>query len=132
MSLYNLSPAASSTSSFASTSSTPETILAIYANSQFDFAAPPSGAAVPLPGPRRARAGSFSEQRGFKHNFTIQIDLAKPIGEVKVAKGELEPRAGTLPRRTRRKAQPQPQPVQVREPVEIKEKTEFELFAGME
>ncbi|KAJ8094253.1 hypothetical protein PM082_006792 [Marasmius tenuissimus] len=132
MSLYNLSLAASSTSSFASTSSTPEPILAMYANSQFDFVAPPSGAALPLPGFRRARAGSFSEQREFKHDLTIHIDLAKPIREASAAKGELEPRAGTLPRRTRRKAQPQPQPAQVQEPVKIEEKTEFELFAGME
>ncbi|KAL0065510.1 hypothetical protein AAF712_007420 [Marasmius tenuissimus] len=129
MSLYNLSPAASSTSSFASTSSTPEPILAMYANSQFDFAASPSGAALPLPGPRRARAGSFSEQRCFQYNLTIQIDTAKPIGEVKAAKGELEPRAGSLPRRTRRKVQPQSQ----HQPVEIEEK-KFELFVtvGME
>ncbi|KAJ8077360.1 hypothetical protein PM082_001790 [Marasmius tenuissimus] len=127
MSLYNLSPAASSTSSFASstsTSSTPEFILAMYANSQFDFASPPSGAALPLPGARRARAGSFSQQRGYV--YIIQIDPSKPIGEVKIAKGELEPRVGALPRRTRRKAQLQPQ---APAPAEIKESKEFELFA---
>ncbi|KAL0064074.1 hypothetical protein AAF712_008933 [Marasmius tenuissimus] len=132
MSLYNLSPAVSSTLSLASTSSTPEAILTMYANTQFDFTAPPSGAALPLPGPRRARVGSFSEQRGFKYDFTIKIDLAKPIGEVKIAKGDLEPRAGALPRRVKKKAQPQPP--QVHKPVEINEKMEFELFAtaGME
>ncbi|KAK1231018.1 hypothetical protein PQX77_005879 [Marasmius sp. AFHP31] len=124
MSLYKLSPATSSTSSFASTSSTPESILAMYAHSQFDFTSPPSGAVLPLPGARRVRAGSFSEQRGYV--YTIQVDAAKPIGEVKVAKGELEPRVGALPRRTRRKAQPQSQ---VPAPIEIEETKEFE-FAG--
>ncbi|KAJ8095939.1 hypothetical protein PM082_015160 [Marasmius tenuissimus] len=126
MSFYNLSPAASSTSSFTSTSSTPESILALYAHSQFDFTSPPCGAALPLPGARRIRAGSFSEQGGYV--YTIQVDAAKPIGEAKVAKGELEPRAGALPRRTRRKAQPQPQ---VPARIEIKEMKEFE-FAGLE
>ncbi|KAL0061146.1 hypothetical protein AAF712_012066 [Marasmius tenuissimus] len=75
----------------------------MYAHSYVNFAGPPSGAALPLPGARRARAGSLSEQRGYV--YTIQINLAKPIGEVKIAKGELGPRAGALPRRTRRKAQ---------------------------
>ncbi|KAJ8094318.1 hypothetical protein PM082_006858 [Marasmius tenuissimus] len=123
MSLYCLSTATTSTSSLTSSSSTPETILSLYENSQFDFASPPSGAALPLPGSRRVRAGSFSEQRGYA--YAIQIVPAKPIGEVKIAKGELEPRAGTLPRRTRRKTQPQPQPSTF-VPVEIKEK-DFDL-----
>ncbi|KAL0064115.1 hypothetical protein AAF712_008975 [Marasmius tenuissimus] len=122
MSLYNCSPAASSTSSLTSSSSTPESIVSLYVNTQFDFAAPPSGAVLPLPGPRHVRAGSFSKQRGYV--YTIQITPAKPIGEVKVAKGELEPRAGALPRRTRRKTQPQPQAFV---PVEINLKKEFEL-----
>ena len=99
--------------------STPESILSLYANSPFNFGSPPSGAAIPLPGPRRVRAGSFSEQRGYA--YIVQIDATKPIGEVKNAKGELEPRAGALPRRTRRKTQPQ-----TFVPVEIKEK-EFGL-----
>ncbi|KAJ8095965.1 hypothetical protein PM082_015186 [Marasmius tenuissimus] len=64
MSFYNLSPAAaSSTSSFTSStssSSTPEIILAMYAHSHVNFAGPPFGAALPLPGARRARAGSLS------------------------------------------------------------------------
>ncbi|KAK1217002.1 hypothetical protein PQX77_020352 [Marasmius sp. AFHP31] len=110
-----------------STSSTPESILAMYSRSQFDSASPPSGAALPLPGTRRVRAGSLSEQRGYV--YTIPIDSSKPIGEAKVAKGELEPRAGALPRRTRRKAQPQPQ---VSMPVAIEELRGFELFTGME
>ncbi|KAK1226881.1 hypothetical protein PQX77_010128 [Marasmius sp. AFHP31] len=122
MSLYNCSPAASSTSSLASSSSTPESILSLYANSQFDFATPPSGAALPLPGSRRVRAGSFSTQRGY--TYTIQITPAKPVGEVKIAKGELEPRAGTLPRRTRKKPQSQSQAFV---PVEINMEKEFEL-----
>ncbi|KAJ8094323.1 hypothetical protein PM082_006863 [Marasmius tenuissimus] len=122
MSLYNCSSAASSTSSLTSSSSTPQSILSPYANIQFDFATPPSGALLPLPGPRRVRAGSFSKQRGYA--YTIQITPAKPIGEVKVAKGELEPRAGALPRRTRRKNQPQPQAFA---PIEINLEKDFEL-----
>ncbi|KAJ8095954.1 hypothetical protein PM082_015175 [Marasmius tenuissimus] len=130
MSLYNLTSAASSTSSITistNTSPTPETILAMYAHTQFDFTSPPSGAALPLPGTRRVRSGSFSEQRGYV--YSIQMDSTKPVGEAKVAKGELEPRAGALPCRTRRKAQLQPQ---IPAPVEIKESKEFELFADLE
>ncbi|KAL0061144.1 hypothetical protein AAF712_012064 [Marasmius tenuissimus] len=106
MTLYNLTPAASSTSSITasmSTSPTPEYILAMYAYTRLDFASPPSGAALPLPGTRRVRSGSFSEQQGYV--YSIQIDPGRPIGEAKVAKGDLKPRAGALPRRTRRKAQ---------------------------
>ncbi|KAG7091387.1 hypothetical protein E1B28_010425 [Marasmius oreades] len=126
MSFYNLTPSStSSLDSFeSSASSTPEAILAMYPLS--DFSLPPSGAALPLPGPRRVRSGSFSEQRG--HNFSIQIDSSKPIGEVAVAKGHLEPRAGTLPRRPRRKAQPQV----MLAPAEIQESKSFDLFVEAE
>ncbi|KAJ8077398.1 hypothetical protein PM082_001828 [Marasmius tenuissimus] len=127
MSLCHLASAPSLNTSFTSSSSTPESILMVYANSQFDFASPPSSAALPLPGTRRVRAGSFSEKRGYM--YSIQIDAAKPIGEARVAKGELEPRAGALPRHTRRKAQPQPQ---VPGPVEIEESEGFGLFAGLQ
>ncbi|KAF9262592.1 hypothetical protein L218DRAFT_960053 [Marasmius fiardii PR-910] len=122
MSFYNHpSSSNSSLDSFQSSeSSIPETILAMYPTS--DFTSPPSGAALPLSGPRQVVEVSFGEQRG--HKFFIQIDPAKPIGEVTVAKGHLEPRAGTLPRRPRRKAQPQ---VTVA-PVKIQESKVFDLF----
>ncbi|KAJ8077369.1 hypothetical protein PM082_001799 [Marasmius tenuissimus] len=99
----------------------------MYSHAQFDFASPPSGAALPLPGIRRVRVGSFSEQRGY--DYTIQIDAAKPIGEVKVAKGALEPRASALPRRTRQKVQLQPRvPVSI----VIEESNGFKLFPSWE
>ncbi|KAG7090637.1 hypothetical protein E1B28_009739 [Marasmius oreades] len=125
MSIYNLS--SSSTSSLDSCtslpSSTPESVLALYPTS--DFMSPPSGAALPVPGPRRPRSASFGERRG--HQLSIQINTAKPIGEVAVAKGHLEPRAGALPRRPRRK---QPEVAAAPEPVRIEESQTFNLFVG--
>ncbi|KAJ8095957.1 hypothetical protein PM082_015178 [Marasmius tenuissimus] len=108
LSPYDLSTAVSSRSftSSTSTSFTPKTVLTVYTHNQLYFTSHPSGAAVPLSDTRRVRSGTFSKQRG--HKYTFRINPPKPIGKVKTAKGELEPRAGTLPRRTREMAQQQP------------------------
>ncbi|KAF9261908.1 hypothetical protein L218DRAFT_465782 [Marasmius fiardii PR-910] len=108
-SIYNLAhetPSTPSTFSLDSTtssaSSISESILALYPTS--NFASPPSGPALPLPGTRpQRRLVSFSERRG--HCFNIQIDAAKPLGEATAAKGPLEPRAGSLPRRRSQRKQ---------------------------
>ncbi|KAK7038952.1 hypothetical protein VNI00_010344 [Paramarasmius palmivorus] len=65
---------------------------------------PPSGAAIPLPPShsyQRACPGSFGERRGY--TYVITFEATKPIGQVAVIKGHLEPRASSLPRRTRKK-----------------------------
>ncbi|KAK7023397.1 hypothetical protein VNI00_016812 [Paramarasmius palmivorus] len=74
---------------------------------------PPSGAAVPRSPPhayQRVSPGSLSERRGY--TYTIAFQATKPIGQVAVAKGDLEPRAGSLPRRTRKKVPAPPKVVE--------------------
>ncbi|ESK87847.1 hypothetical protein Moror_15295 [Moniliophthora roreri MCA 2997] len=71
------------------------------------FTSPPSGAAVPLAPPdlHRARAWASSVSLGKRrgYSYTIVFEPRKSIGQATVAKGDLEPRAGALPRRARKK-----------------------------
>ncbi|KAK7038956.1 hypothetical protein VNI00_010348 [Paramarasmius palmivorus] len=109
LTLEQLSPTTSS-----STTPTTPTLMNIPNNSSTSLA--PSGAAVPLlpPDARQgkvwANSGSFGERRGY--SYTISFEETKPISQATAAKGHLEPRAGSLPRRSRKKV-PAPAPPKV-------------------
>ncbi|KAJ8094251.1 hypothetical protein PM082_006790 [Marasmius tenuissimus] len=62
---------------------------------------PPFGSVIPLPGPRRARSGSFGGRRGY--SLSISFSAPRLPGDVALPKGHLEPRLGSLPRRKKKK-----------------------------
>ncbi|ESK93835.1 hypothetical protein Moror_13085 [Moniliophthora roreri MCA 2997] len=129
MILEQLSPALSPSSSPTSTitSSPSYSTLMNVLNTSSYFTSPPSGAAVPLSPPdaqharRRSNSGSFGERRGY--SYTIAFEPTKPMGQVTAAKGDLEPRAGALPRRTRKKGAPAPP--------KVIESKGFDLLVGL-
>ncbi|EEB89607.1 hypothetical protein MPER_12276 [Moniliophthora perniciosa FA553] len=107
MSFYNYDNCPSSSSmTLEQTSTTSSTLMSSYLTS------PPSGAAIPLSPPDAIQAkaytnsGSFGERRGY--SYTIAFEATKPIGQAITAKGNLEPRAGALPRRTRKRVSAPP------------------------
>uniref|UniRef100_A0A0W0FQI3 Uncharacterized protein n=1 Tax=Moniliophthora roreri TaxID=221103 RepID=A0A0W0FQI3_MONRR len=126
MSFYNFdyNYPSSSSMTLEQTSAISSTPMSMPNNSY--FTSPPSGAAVPLSSPDtiQARAytnpSSFGERRGY--SYTIAFEATKPIGQVTIAKGNLEPRAGALPRRTRKRVSTLPK-VAV-----VTESKSFDLF----